>query len=224
MTEMLSESGIVTPLLPPCVGEGVHDNNRDELWTPWAWRSHADVDPWWCYFGSGDVGGAMTDTTANDINGDFFVFAHRGQGINSFGLGLVARVGSLLIDPQIGWGGGDMNAKDATASVNASVAAWNQSLPSVPELPTRSGDPEAPDIRMRFSDYRRSCEVEIVFPGGRTEDPLVFGAPTGLGLVVDAALDYAELLNAPASAEQIAGHRQSGSAAVVATDAQISRL
>ena len=73
-------------------------------------RSCADVDPWLRYFGSADAGLAQTSTCAASIEGDFFVFAHRGHGSNSYGLGLVARIGALMVDQQIGWGRGYMNA------------------------------------------------------------------------------------------------------------------
>lgn len=186
MAEVLGPEGLTRPSLPPFVTECVTDVD-DDLWSDWSWRSHTDVDPWWCYFGAGE-GIGPESTRLDTVEGDFFLFAHRGHGANSFGLGLVARLGRLLIDQQVGWGGAFMDSAAATSAVNRATEVWNERLPRLLRL--SDGDTDDAYVHVRYSDYRGGRRVDVVTADGAVlaaGDPMV---PASLAEVVEEAEDY----------------------------------
>jgi hypothetical protein len=199
MTGVLSASGLVSPSLPRCVLDGVTPANRGELWTPWAWRSNAEVNPWWCYFGTDRSFGAITEPSVLDVEGDFFVLAHVGRGVNSYGLGIVARLGGLLIDQQVGWGGAYMDEDETTQNVNAAIEAWNALMPEMEALADRPLEQSGACIRLQFSDYRRTSRVEVIHSEGNADpadDPYV---PPELADVSALAFRHLRRLSEPRS-------------------------
>jgi len=57
---------------------------------------------------------------------DFMLFAHDGHGINSFAMGLVARLGNITIFQQSHWGGVYQDADRQVAELNAHLEVWNE--------------------------------------------------------------------------------------------------
>jgi len=57
---------------------------------------------------------------------DFMVFAHAGHGINSYAMGLVARLGNITVFQQSHWGGAYQNSTRQVEELNAHVGVWNE--------------------------------------------------------------------------------------------------
>lgn len=161
MGEVLDEAGLVTPTIPPCV-QADSAGSGPAIWEDWAWRSHPEVDPWWAYFGAGR--GLAEDIPLDAVDGDFFLFAHRGHGVNSHAVGLVARIGALVIDQQELWGGGYLDSAESTAKVNRATTVWNEQLPSL--LETRAdAEPSTGYVHLRYSGFRGAGRVTVAIPG-----------------------------------------------------------
>jgi hypothetical protein len=75
------------------------------------------------------------------------LFGHRGYGINSYGLGLVARLGAVMVAQQFGWGG---HLSGSSSAVNRGTTAWNETFPAV--LPLLD---EQLRVVVLFSNYRQ---------------------------------------------------------------------
>lgn len=61
-----------------------------------------------------------------DIKEDFIVFGHNGHGINSFAVGLIGRIGNLIIAQQEPYGGVYMDNEARLRVVNAQTELWNE--------------------------------------------------------------------------------------------------
>jgi hypothetical protein len=57
---------------------------------------------------------------------DFMVFAHAGHGINSYAMGLIARLGNITVFQQSHWGGAYQNPIRQVEELNAHLGVWNE--------------------------------------------------------------------------------------------------
>src|SRR3954454_853318 len=86
MVTTLTMSGIVTPPVPAHLVSTMRA-------VDWAWGTTPDIQPFAAYFDAYDV----LDTCLDPGFGDFWMYAHRGHGINSYGIGMIARLGGLQV-------------------------------------------------------------------------------------------------------------------------------
>ena len=90
------------------------------------------------------------------------MFGQRGHGANSYGIGLIAKIGNVLIAQQHGWGGVYMDPVKATESVSKGIQAWNSSLRELKQLYDLQ-QPGSDDVKyaLLFSDYREIAEIRL---------------------------------------------------------------
>lgn len=69
---------------------------------------------------------------------DFMVFAHAGHGINSYAMGLVARLGNITVFQQSHWGGAYMNPVRQVEELNAHLGVWNEMSDFLASIETTS--------------------------------------------------------------------------------------
>ena len=63
---------------------------------------------------------------ANQTPYDFMVLAHAGHGLNSYAVGLAARLGNITIFQQSHWGGVYANPEHQKVELNAQIQVWNE--------------------------------------------------------------------------------------------------
>jgi len=114
----------------------------------WAWSTDSDLDSMGVYSIFGEAGPPQLEVCLADNRGDSWMFGHRGHGINSYGIGLVARVGPLFIAHQSGWGGAYMGPED-TDQVDAATQSWNATLESL-----EGCHDDDLEVAVLFSNYR----------------------------------------------------------------------
>ena len=143
----LASEGITSPVLPAFVVGRVGKPVMAELWQPWSWCSDEDIEPMWCYRGVPKPKFTVQDR--------YWVFAHRGVGENSHGIGLICRSGPLLLQLQARWGGANDDPDRSTADVNAIVNAWNRWWPEVEQDLDHIEGGEI-TVNARYSNFRET--------------------------------------------------------------------
>ena len=168
LVSKLSNATLDIPLLPP--------------WAPgilrctespgWAWGTDPTLDPFEVYFFGN------WEPFIRSGRQDFWMFGQRGHGANSYGIGLIAKIGNVLIAQQHGWGGVYMDPVKATESVSKGIQAWNSSLRELKQLYDLQ-QPGSDDVKyaLLFSDYREIAEIRLKNESeeGNPTDP--FGHP-----------------------------------------------
>lgn len=148
MSETLTNAGLLTPPVP--------EHLRSELMLDklgFAWGSAPWLDPWWAYSVFGEASPGPFPESLDPDHGDFWLFGQRGYGINSYGIGLFARLGATVIAQQFLWGGAYVDRARSNAMVNAGTAAWAASL-------ARNSFGEGPPrYLVLFSSYRGYAEI-----------------------------------------------------------------
>ena len=177
MIRTFAENSMTSPLVPSHLLTSLIGYEND-----WCWKARSPWDSFTCYMlGMGEDDRVPSDYL-NEGDGDYFMCAHRGHGINSFGLGIIARFGGVFISQQTGYGGVYM--ENANEYVDAHMKAYNT---HIAPLETRSS---ALDTGIVFSDYRVDATIF-------TTDSRAFGnyetgnswkswdLPDGWGIAVD---------------------------------------
>jgi len=197
MSEVLSGSRIPTPHLPVLLMQSYFGLAESGLWRPWSWVTCSEFDPEICYLGIGFPAerGQGCVELASDFP-DFWAFAHDGHGINSYGLGLSCRLGPLVVDQQVGWGGIYMDLDESTSKAGNAVRVWNETLTYFEALGPIITTPTDPLILVRYSDYRQYEEVVLVRPDGAWVTPESASVSPRLAPVLAIARDHLERLQA----------------------------
>ena len=134
-------------LAKPVVPKALIPRLRSSL-DGWAWSTDSGLDSMGVYSIFGEAGPPQLEAWLADNRGDFWMFGHRGHGVNSYAIGLVARVGPLFIAQQCGWGGAYMGS-DEGPLVDAATQTWNETLDSL-----NGFDDEELHVAVLYSNYR----------------------------------------------------------------------
>ncbi len=158
MAATLSGDGLLTPPVPAGMAEQLM-TTRDG----WAWGTADRWDPWIGYLG---LDGANTLSCLEPSVPDFWLYAHRGHGIGSWGIGLVCKVGPLVVAHQNAYGG-FFGSGDPQTLPNVSTRAWSNTLT---KLETLNAQGPARYL-VAYSDYRRVCMLATSSPEFRRRSP-----------------------------------------------------
>jgi len=106
------------------------------------------------------------------------MFGHRGHGSNSYGMGLISKIGNVLIAQQHGWGGVYMDPVTTTESVSKGVQAWNSTLRSLRHLYDLQ-ESVSDDVKyaLLYSDYRGIAEILLKNEAEEDDPADPFGYP-----------------------------------------------
>jgi hypothetical protein len=155
MVETLGGAGLVVPEVP--------NRLRDRVMTGggWAWGTDPSIAPFVAYFGFEWMGQSLTKAL-EPARDDFWMWAHRGHGQNSYGAGVVARVGPIVLAQQTLFGGLYTNGPASTQQLSAANEIWNRTLESL-------GDLEGPPrVVVLWSNYRG---WSTILASGEVEEP-----------------------------------------------------
>ena len=158
MVATLSDSKIVVPRVPLRVEEQLLATTDG-----WAWGTQPSVAPMAAYL-SFDWDSQKLAELLHPSHDDFWMWAHRGHGANSFGAGLWARVGPIAIFQQTGFGGAYMDYDNALDRLNAANLAWNETLDAAELM---EGPPR---VAVLWSDYRGYADI-LLSPEATKEMP-----------------------------------------------------
>ncbi|CAB4324741.1 MAG: hypothetical protein F2520_12370 [Actinobacteria bacterium] len=144
----------------------------------WAWGTDRRIEPWSAYFEIFELLDRNPELLSPS-GPDFWLFAHRGHGINSYGFGLIARVGQLLIAQQFAYGGAyqaifEQEGQRPTGAecLNAGTHAWGATLEHL------KNQPGPLRIAVFYSNYRAYAEIW-------TNDTALADAARGFGVQSD---------------------------------------
>lgn len=154
MAATLSGDGLLTPPVPTRLARDLMTAGE------WAWATNAEWSPWAGYILEGASGPPTLPTCLGDGVEDFWLFAHRGHGQGSYGIGMVARVGRLVIAQQHLYGGFRFFDSDVTPEVviNRATQTWGRTLEALEQLGQSEWSGPA-DYLVAFSDYRNYAVV-----------------------------------------------------------------
>ena len=88
MNDALEKSGLTPPAVPRWMAHQLREHVEG-----WAWSTDPDVDPWAVYSLFGEASEPQMERLLEPQRPDFFLTGHRGHGTNSYGFGVVARIG-----------------------------------------------------------------------------------------------------------------------------------
>ena len=176
MLETLNSEGIDLPKVPRWLEHQLREHGDG-----WVWGTEPALNPWVVYSLFDEV--ALFDKDAprpieqmlSSTQPDFWLAGQRGHGVNSYGFGVVSRIGPLFVAHQHGWGGAYMDAVRATAIVNSGIDAWNATLDA-----GAGSINESLRVAVVYSDYRAYAEIWVHgdAPVPDSSEPLVL-APSG---------------------------------------------
>lgn len=144
MTQTLAGASLARPMVPPNLISQLR-KNRDG----WAWSTDPRISSWAVYSIFGEAASSPLEQCLDPKQSDFWMFGHRGHGMNSYGIGVVARVGPLFIAHQHGWGGVFMSER-AGEFVDSATQSWNETLTSL-----GSDDLGRLRVAVLYSSYRQ---------------------------------------------------------------------
>ena len=147
MVATLSDSKIVVPRVPLRVEEQLLATTDG-----WAWGTQPSVSPMAAYLGF-DWDSQKLAELLHPSHDDFWMWAHRGHGANSYGAGLFARVGPIVIFQQTLFGGAFMDPAMALDRLNAANRAWNETLDAAEFM---EGPPR---VVVLWSHYRQYAHI-----------------------------------------------------------------
>ena len=136
MVSTLTNCAMLTPPVPATFVESL-------MAVTWAWGTTAAVEPFAVYFDAFRVLDQCLDARFDD----FWMYGHRGHGINSYGMGMLARTNGMFVAQQHAHGGAYMDG-NTEATIDHANQAWSHLLAA---LPTRS---QPCSVGVMFSDYR----------------------------------------------------------------------
>lgn len=184
MLKTLGEAGLSVPQVPSSL-EHMVLTTRDG----WAWGTDISYEPMTAYFGLESDGLETLTGVLAPSHEDFWMWAHRGHGMNSYGAGIVARLGPIVIVQQTGFGGVYMDGDVTLARLSAANDAWNETLDSVQRI---DGPPR---VAVLWSDYRGwativvSSEVTTNVPKHDSDD-FAFDLPEGWRTLLSGTSDF----------------------------------
>jgi hypothetical protein len=157
MFETLASEGIDRPDVPRWLAHQLREHGDR-----WAWGTEPAINPWAVYSLFDEV--ALFDEAEpkpielmlSATQPDFWLAGQRGYGLNSYGFGIVSRVGPLFVAHQHGWGGVYEDAERATSMVNGGIGAWNSTLNAI-----AGSINESLRVAVVYSDYRNYAEIWI---------------------------------------------------------------
>jgi len=141
MASTLTREGLLTPPVPRTLANDLMVAGR------WAWATSSLLSPWEAYMFQEDV----LDSCLSPDVGDFWMCAYRGHGIGSHGIGLIARVGPLVVAQQFAYGGFFGDADEIDRRVNVGMRAWARTAAALDRL----GAAGPARCQVEFSDFRR---------------------------------------------------------------------
>jgi hypothetical protein len=119
------------------------------------WSSRRDVSPWLVYmFGGHPLRGVSFEDLLSPGADGCFLVGIAGHGINSYGLGVVAKGTGYGVAIQAGWGAAYRSPSD-TALGAGLIASWNAALNRIEHGPAPEGD----ETLILFSNYRGILQV-----------------------------------------------------------------
>jgi hypothetical protein len=169
MIATLTSEGIDSPTVPRWLAHQLREHGDG-----WVWGTEPAINPWAVYSLFDEV--ALFDEAApkpielmlSATQTDFWLAGQRGYGLNSYGFGIVSRVGPLFVAHQHGWGGVYMDEDRMTAMVNSGIDAWNSTLNAI------AGSINEPlRVAVVYSDYRNYAEIWV-----RGEAPTSYSSET----------------------------------------------
>ena len=142
----LSEAGISEINIPSGLA-------RDLMVTESAWQiaTDPDINPMTPYMWG--LGNSLFDSEPNDYlsdDRDYFIAGHNGHGINSYGFGIVSRVGTVTIAQQQHFGGAFGDSVVDLDAVNEQIRIWNNGLWTLEQLRNLPANP----LLVEFSSFR----------------------------------------------------------------------
>ena len=187
MTNSLHEAGLVAPIIPYKLRGGVEGSN-------WHWTINCDFGPMAAYMlNAPHLGGDGSDPGPDMLDRylepkwDYWMLAHAGHGLNSFGLGILAKFRNFFFSQQVGYGGVYM--EHPQFNVNRTHTAYNIHIAPFHEGATE-GETTMP-LMLLHSDYRgysfvASPLLTLCHNADPQDNPLV---PDGWGIIYDALAD-----------------------------------
>ena len=147
----LSEAGISEIKIPSSLA-------RELMVTDSAWQiaTDPDIDPMTPYmwgFGDDLLFSSSSDYLSDDR--DYFVAGHNGHGINSYGFGIVSRIGNVTVAQQQDIGGAFGDSIEDLAAVNEQIRIWNNGLWTLQELRRLPTSP----LLVEFSAFRNFARI-----------------------------------------------------------------
>lgn len=165
LVSKLSEATLDIPLLPPWAPDMLRCTESPG----WAWGTDPTLDPFEVYFFGN------WEPFIRNGKQDFWMFGHRGYGVNSYGIGLTTKIGNVFIAQQHGWGGVYTNPVTTTESVSKGVQAWNATLRAMKQL-VNLEEPGYNNVEyaLVFSDFRQVASIhrKNTEVAEQPEDPL----------------------------------------------------
>jgi hypothetical protein len=157
MIATLTSEGIDSPTVPRWLAHQLREHGDG-----WVWGTEPAINPWAVYSLFDEV--ALFDEAApkpielmlSATQTDFWLTGQRGHGLNSYGFGLVARVGPLFVAHQHLWGGVYVDGELATSMVNGGISAWNSTLDAV--TPSIN---ESLRVAVVYSNYRDYAQIWV---------------------------------------------------------------
>ena len=149
MHRVLGANGLMPPAVPRSLVGGLRTSADG-----WAWGTDPWVDPWNSYFGPEE----REELYCHPGLDDFWMWAYRGYGTNSFGGGVVSRIGPLFVAVQTLWGGAYTNQARSTFAMNLATIAWNRALERLEESNELDGPPR---VSILWSDFRGHISMSI---------------------------------------------------------------
>ena len=147
----LTEVGLSVPFVPAWAEASLRRSDFG-----WAWGTDARISPWAVYSLVGDLFPSPLPGLLEADQPDFWMFGHRGYGINSCGAGLLVRQGPLLLIQQHLWGGGYMDNDWATAALNEATELWAGTASYLGAMP-----PSDLRVAVLFCGYRGMVELWV---------------------------------------------------------------
>ena len=176
MSATLNADGLLTPVVPRHLAP-----SRLTWQDGWAWATTSRWSPWAGYILDRRNGPrTLPAALAPDVD-DFWLFAQRGSGMGSHGIGMVAKIGPLMIAQSQAYGGffGDWDV--SRSRVNRATQAWGRTAAELVEF-----DMSGPARHLVvFSDFRdESLVATSDFEYVRDSSPNRY-LPDGWGIVAD---------------------------------------
>lgn len=147
----LSDAGISEIQIPSGLA-------RDLMVTESAWQIATDPDinpitPYMWGFNNSLFNSEPNDYLSDDR--DYFIAGHNGHGINSYGFGIVSRVGNVTIAQQQDFGGVFGDSIEDLAAVNEQIRVWNNGLRTLQQLRQLPANP----LLVEFSSFRGFARI-----------------------------------------------------------------
>lgn len=160
MRNTLERAGLTVPVLPSNLLAGLRRSVRG-----WAWGTDPELSPWSVYSINGELFPSPIPLCLEHGRPDFWMFGHRGYGVNSMGAGLLARQGPLFVFQQHPLGGGYMDPELTTARLNAASMVWAETAARLETMP-----PSDLRVAVWFSAFRNIADVWIRSPESEEAD------------------------------------------------------